>query len=64
MCWKLRKGYFKKILKLVVPFGNRVANLRLADWPANLQTGQICILDGIYILEHTSKLSAVRKSAQ
>ena len=36
------------IFRLAVPFANWMANLRLADWPANLQIGQIGRLVGTY----------------
>ena len=37
----LKEQTSKVIFRLVVPFANRLANLRLADWPADLQIGQI-----------------------
>ena len=42
------------IFRLVFPFSNGMANLRLADWPAILQTGQIGRLVGIHILFYTT----------
>ena len=49
MCLTLRKQYFKMIFRLVIPFANRLGNLGLADWPANLQIGLIGRLDGTNI---------------
>ena len=41
MCLTFKEETSKMIFRLVVPFANRSANLRLADWLANLQDWQI-----------------------
>ena len=49
MCLTFKEETSKMIFRLVVPFVNRPANLRLADWLVNLQIGQIGRLVGTYI---------------
>ena len=46
MCLAFKEQTSKVIFRFVVPFANRLANLRLADWLANLQIGQIGRLVG------------------
>ena len=41
MCLPFKEQTSKGIFRFVVPFANRLANLRLADWLANLQIDQI-----------------------
>ena len=48
MCLTFKEQTLKMIFRLVVPFANRLANPRLADWLANLQIGQIGRLVGTY----------------
>ena len=49
MCLAFKEETSKVIFRFVVPFANRLANLRLADWLANLQIGQIGRLFGTYL---------------
>ena len=46
MCLTFKEQTSKVIFRLVIPFANRLANLRLADWLANLQIDQIGRLVG------------------
>ena len=48
MCFTFKEETCERIFRLVVPFVNRLANLRLADWLANLQIGQMGRLVGTY----------------
>ena len=49
MCLAFKEQTSKVIFRFIVPFANRLANLRLADWLANLQIGQICRFFGTYL---------------
>ena len=49
MCLAFKEQTSKVIFRFVVPFTNRLANLILADWLANLQIGHIGRFFGKYL---------------
>ena len=59
MCSACKEETSKMIFRLVVPFANRSANLRLADWPANLQIGQIGRLVGTQTLTQSDIITHI-----
>ena len=53
MCLTFKEQtFFLKIFRLVVPFANRLANLRLADW----QIGRNIYIMGVHEEDCTNKI--------
>ena len=49
MCLAFKEQFSNVIFRFVIPFANRLANLKLADWLTILQIGQIGRLFGTYL---------------
>ena len=51
MCLTFKEQTSKMTFRLIVPFANRLANLRLTDWAANLQIGRLVGIDLLLYLK-------------